>query len=292
MAKLSCLLLRCEVLLRDVEAVDTPSHRLGIRRRSGNSHALIPRLCRRRRSKLATKSPRSNRLRRLDSQRPLKSLLIPPQRLSTRSRNRLRIRISPSPSTPTISLLPLTPTCSPLGHIRSPEIESRDIKRPRIPPHILGKRIPMLLHNMRLQLELAPKSISLLLNTLTIITHKVVLLEMHLQRIIIRKVHRLSPRLRIQLIADMAALVLLPAMDIKLIVTIESLIAERAQGMPFEARLVDCAGVVVAFAHVSRQFRIRKEVVLMREDFLVSGTEIADLLVMNRTHMAMQVRPA
>jgi hypothetical protein len=40
-------------------------------------------------------------------------------------------------------------------------------------------------------------------------------------------------------------------MNIKFILTIESLIAERTQWMPFESSLVDCAGIVVTFLHMS-----------------------------------------
>jgi hypothetical protein len=149
---------------------------------------------------------------------PLKSLLISPQRLSSRSRYRFRIRISPSSPSPPLSLFPLTPTSSSLLNIRSPIVKRRNIHQSRIPPHILRKRIPMLLQLMCLEINFGIKSNKFLLQTFPLITHKVVLPKMRIQRLVIEVVLRLATT---RAITDKAPLMLIPTMNIQLIFTIK-----------------------------------------------------------------------
>jgi len=154
----------------------------------------------------------------MNSHLPLKSLLISPQRLSSRSRYRFRIRVSPSSPSSPLSLFPLTSTPSSLLNIRRPIIKRRNIHQPRIPPHILRKRIPMLLQLMRLKINLGIKSNKLLLQTLPLITHKVILPKVLIKRLVVEIILRLTtPRA----ITDKAPLMLIPAMNIQLIITIK-----------------------------------------------------------------------
>jgi hypothetical protein len=80
----------------------------------------------------------------------------------------------------------------------------------------------MLLQLMSLKIDLRGKSNKLLVQTLSLQTQEMIFLEMLLERIIIEIILRLtsSP------ITDKASLVSIPAMNIKFVLTIESLIAE------------------------------------------------------------------
>lgn len=81
-------------------------------------------------------------------------------------------------------------------------------------------------------------------------------------------------------------------MNIKLIFAIESSSAEGAIRMALESALVNGSGIVIAFLHMAVQFLVCKQLVFVCKDFLVSRTQVADLLVVDCFHMAMQVRPA
>jgi hypothetical protein len=62
--------------------------------------------------------------------------------------------------------------------------------------------------------------------------------------------------------------------------------------MSFKSRLIDCSWIVVSFPHMLLQFLIRKQVVLVRKHFLVPRAQITNFLVVYRSNMAMQIRPA
>lgn len=111
--------------------------------------------------------------------------------------------------------------------------------------------------------------------------------EMQLQRIIVEVVLGLVVLIAI---ADEAALMLVPAMHIKLIITVKTLTTEATYRMSSESTLVDGAWVVVAFLHVLLQLFIREQLLLMCEDFLVPYTKIAQLFVMD-LDMFTQARP-
>lgn len=96
---------------------------------------------------------------------------------------------------------------------------------------------------------------------------------------------------RVFAVAEEAALVLVPTMLVQLVAVVETLPAEGTEGVAFEARLVNCSGAIVAVAHVPLELLFRKELMLVCEDLLVAGTEIAHLLVMNATDMAVEIGP-
>ena len=76
-------------------------------------------------------------------------------------------------------------------------------------------------------------------------------------------------------VTDMATLVLVPAMCVKLVVSVEALTTEAALRMTLETTLIDSARVVVAELLVLSQLSKREELVFVGEDFLVSRTQIA-----------------
>jgi hypothetical protein len=84
---------------------------------------------------------------------------------------------------------------------------------------------------------------------------------------------------------------LLPTMHIELIIAIKSLSTEAAQRVSLETTLILSSRVVVSISHMLLQFLVRKQVVLMGEDFLMSCAEIAHLLVVDTPYMAMQFWP-
>ena len=70
----------------------------------------------------------------------------------------------------------------------------------------------------------------------------------------------------------MATLVLVPAMCVQLVVSIEALPTEAALRVTLEATLIDSARVVVAELLVLSELSKREELVFVGEDFLVSCT--------------------
>lgn len=93
-------------------------------------------------------------------------------------------------------------------------------------------------------------------------------------------------------IAEEATLVLIPAVLIQLVAVVEPRAAKATQWMAAETCLVGCAWFIVAVAHVLGQLLVGKHIVLMCEDFLVAGTEITHLLVVDILDMAVEVLPA
>jgi hypothetical protein len=59
-------------------------------------------------------------------------------------------------------------------------------------------------------------------------------------------------------VTDMAAFMLLTAMGVQLVVTIEALSAETTLRMPFETALVDGTGLVITILFVLSQLRVCK----------------------------------
>lgn len=98
---------------------------------------------------------------------------------------------------------------------------------------------------MCLEIHFRIKDDKLLLQTLSVRTEKVVFSEVHLEGIVVDVVLLFSTA-SFAPIADMAAFVLVPAMRVEFVVSVEALPAETAFGVPLEAALIDGAGVVVA----------------------------------------------
>lgn len=93
-------------------------------------------------------------------------------------------------------------------------------------------------------------------------------------------------------VAEETTLVLLTAVFVELIVIVEARAAEAAQRMALEAGLVDGAWSVVAVSHVPLELLVCKQLVLVGEDLLVAGAQVAHFPVMNGADMAVEVGPA
>lgn len=142
---------------------------------------------------------------------------------------------------------------------------------------------------MGFEIHLRLKYDKFLLKTFPVIADEVVLLEMFLQRIIVHVVMWLS---RVSPIAKEASLMLVAAMFVQLVAIVESGAAETAERMAPETRLICRTWLVISMAHVLRELLIRKHVMLVCKDFLVPSAEVAHLLVVGGTDMAMEVWPS
>lgn len=141
-----------------------------------------------------------------------------------------------------------------------------------------------------LEVNLGLKDDKLLLETFPVRTKEVVISEVNFQLIVVPIVDRLRPLA--STVADVASLMLLSAMRVQLIVTIEAFPAETTFWMTSKATLIDSTGMVVAELLVSPQLRIGEELVLVREDLLVPCAKVAHDLLVHRPDMMMEVRPA
>jgi hypothetical protein len=97
--------------------------------------------------------------------------------------------------------------------------------------------------------------------------------EMDLERVVVHVVLLLSAT--IPPVAYVTAFVLVSAVCVQLVVSIEALPTKTALRMAFEAALVDGTGVVVAELLVLAEFGRREELMLVGEDFLVARAKVA-----------------
>lgn len=142
---------------------------------------------------------------------------------------------------------------------------------------------------MCLQIHLRRENHELLCLTLAIEAHIVILTEVVLQRLIVDIVMWVSAVLSV---AQETSLVLLSAVNIQLIISIESLSTEAAKWMTLEARLIHCSWVIVSLAHMFLQVLIGEQRKLVCKDLLVPRAEITHLLVVYAPDMAMQIWPS
>src|SRR5690242_17683687 len=115
----------------------------------------------------------------------------------------------------------------------------------------------------------------LLLQTFLVWAHEVVVPEVLLTRIIVDVVLLLSPAISTD--TTVTALLLVSTMCVQLVVSVEALATEPTLGVSLKTTLIDCARIVVAKFLVLSQLSKGKELVLVRKDFLVSGTKITCL---------------
>lgn len=147
----------------------------------------------------------------------------------------------------------------------------------------------MLRQVMCLHVQLRLEDDKLLLQASSIGAQVVVLLEVLLQLVVVEEVVRLS---RVSSIAYEATLVLHAAVLKQLVVVVEALAAETAERVALEARLVGGTRLVVTVAHVPLKLLIREELMLVGEDLLVAGAQVAHALAMGRLDVTMQIGPA
>jgi hypothetical protein len=73
----------------------------------------------------------------------------------------------------------------------------------------------------------------------------------------------------------MTSFVLVAAMDVQFVVAVESFSAEPTFRVTSEARLIDCAWIVVTISFVTTEEGRGEELVFVGEDLLVSSAEVA-----------------
>jgi hypothetical protein len=82
------------------------------------------------------------------------------------------------------------------------------------------------------------------------------------------------------------------AMRVQFVIPIKSLSAEATLGMSLEPTLVNRSGIIIAEFLMFFQFIGCKQVVLMRENLLISCTEVTHNLVMQSLDVLMKIRPS
>jgi hypothetical protein len=153
------------------------------------------------------------------------------------------------------------------------ELEAGHVYSPSISQRILGQTIGVHLQLMCLQVHLRVEYGKLLLQALSVRAQEVVFPKVHLKGIVVDVV-LLLPAPIVSSIADVTALVLVPTMRVKLVVSVKSLATEATFRVSLEAALIDRSGVIVAKLLMLPQLGIGEQLVLVGEDFLVSGAEI------------------
>ena len=93
---------------------------------------------------------------------------------------------------------------------------------------------------------------------------------MLLERVVVNIVLLLSSA--VSTIAEVTSLMLIPAMGVKLIVSIEALSAEATFGVTLEPALVYRPRIIIAELFMPPKFWYREQIVLMCEDLLVPST--------------------
>lgn len=146
----------------------------------------------------------------------------------------------------------------------------------------------MLAELMGFEVEFRLENNKLLLEALLVGAEEMVVPEVSFQCVVVPKVVRLP---RVSSIADKTPLMLVTTMLVEFIVIVESLTAEAAKGMTLETCLVDGTGSIITTSHMLLQLFILEKFMFMGENFLVSSTEVAHLLMMDGLDMPMQVLP-
>lgn len=123
---------------------------------------------------------------------------------------------------------------------------------------------------MSLKIHLGIEDNKLLLQAFSVWAHEMVFPKMLFERVVVDVILLLSAA--ISAIANVATLVLVSAMCVQLIVSIEALATETTFWMSLKPALIDSARVIVAELLVLPELSKGEELVLMREDFLVSST--------------------
>lgn len=126
---------------------------------------------------------------------------------------------------------------------------------------------------MSLKIHLRFKDYKFLLQALFVHTQEMISAEVVLQCVVIDKV-LLLPAVR-PAVADMASFMPVATMCVKFVVSVEALSAKSALGVSLEAALLEATRLVIAVLLVSPKLRVREEFMFMREDLLVSSTEVA-----------------
>lgn len=130
----------------------------------------------------------------------------------------------------------------------------------------------------------------LLLHALGVGAWKVIPVEVLLQRVVVNKVSRVvSTGMPV---AQVAALVSISTVSEQLILAIESLSAKATLRMTLKTTLVDSSWVVVTLPLVFPKLLLGEQLVLVRENLLIPGTQVAHDLLMCSPYVSMQIWPS
>jgi len=143
---------------------------------------------------------------------------------------------------------------------------------------------------MRLEIHGRIKDYEFLLQTFCVVAGIVVVVEMGLESVVIEEIAWVVGIG--DSITQMATLVSVTAVGVKLITSVESLSAEAALWVTLETSLLRRTGCVVASPLVLPQLLWCEKLVFMCEDLLVSRTKIAHDLLMHCAHVAMEIWPS
>lgn len=110
-----------------------------------------------------------------------------------------------------------------------------------------------------------------------------------LQLLIIEIVLRISTT--VPTVADMTPLMLLTAMCVKLVVTVEAFLTKSAFRMALEARLIYCTWLVVASGFVPPKLCKGKRLVLMSKHLLVTDAQVAHDSAMFSSYVFLKMWP-
>lgn len=233
----------------------------------------------------------------MDRHLPLEGQLVSSEWLGRAGGERLRIRVSPPPP-PLPGGAPGCPVAIPTPASAAPtpprflvglsEVEGGHVHGAGVAPHVLGERTGVLAELVGLEVDVGAEDDELLLETLAVGAQVVVLAEVVLEGVVVPVVVRLA---RVLAVADEAPLVPFPTVLVQLVVVVETGAAEPAHGVALEAGLVGGAGQVVAHLHVLLELLVGEQLVLVGEDLLVPGAQVAHLLVVDGAHVAVQVGP-
>lgn len=114
--------------------------------------------------------------------------------------------------------------------------------------------------------------------------------EMLLQGLVVQVILRMAAT--ISPVTDVTFLVLLTAMCIKLVISVESFLTETTFWVASETGLINRAWIIVPKFGMFPELSMCEKLVLMSEDFLIPCAEITHDLTMLRSDMTMQIWPS
>jgi hypothetical protein len=141
---------------------------------------------------------------------------------------------------------------------------------------------------MSLQIHFRCEDDKFLFLALSVQTWVMISPEMLLKRVVVNIVMGLP---RILTITKEAPLMLVATMLIQFVSIVETLTAKSTQRVSLEAGLVNSTGAIIAVAHMNFKLLVGEKFVLVGKHFLVASTQIAHLLVMRTSNMAVEIWP-
>jgi hypothetical protein len=143
---------------------------------------------------------------------------------------------------------------------------------------------------MCFQVHFRLEDICLVCLTFGVHAHKVLFGKVFLQFLVVEVVLWVSTS--VSSIADVTSFMFLPTVGVEFVVSIEPLFAKAAFGMAFESRLVDSTWIIVSELLMFSKLTKGEQLMLVCENLLVSGAEVAHHLSVFASDMAVQIWPS